>query len=230
MKKQINFFLILFSLFIASLNINGQTLAITENGDSIFVYDNGTWSFELRDEMPQVNEFGYLSAELEIDTLHQKFVFSPNAKKEAKNRWGQFLIKYDDKKWKRIPPATLNEEAELAFQGESKDIWCVVISEETEIAPDKLLRIAKKTMEVNTGAEVKIKNVECRNVNGEDIIRGTFAANFSGLNFVFDTYYFSNELGSVQFTTWTSDKLWERNREEILELLNGFVALEFGKG
>lgn len=65
-----------------------------------------------------------------------------------------------------------------------------VVTEETEIAPDKLLRIAKKTMEVNTGAEVEIKNVECRNVNGEDIIRGTFVANFSGLTFVFDTYYF----------------------------------------
>ena len=47
---------------------------------------------------------------------------------------------------------------------------------------------------------------------------------FSDISFVFDTYYFSNELGSVQFTLWTSEKLWEKNISEIQDLLNGFIS------
>ena len=79
-----------------------------------------------------------------------------------------------------------------------------------------MLRIAKKTKKVNTGAEVEIKNVECRNVNGEDIIRGTFIANFSGLTFVFDTYYFSIELGSIQFKRINLCKLNNSKGKNIL--------------
>lgn len=225
MKKKRIILSLTFILTLGLLTVKSQTRAVTDDGDTIYVYNNGTWSFELLEGMPeQVNEFAYLSSKLSIDTIATEFKVPENAKKQVENDIGQFFIRYDDKLWKRVPPATLNEDAEFAFQSKLSDIWCVVISEETPIESDKLFRIAKKMMEENTGEEPKIIKTELRKVNGEQLLRGVMNANFSGISFIFDTYYFSNDLGSVQFTTWTSDKVWEKNESSILELLNGFIV------
>lgn len=174
--------------------------------------------------MPEINELAFLEEELAIDTIKPEFTFSRSAKKQVTNAHDQFLIKYDDKAWKRIPPATLNEEAEFAFQCKKSDVWCAVISEETPIAADKLYRIAIKNMEDHTGTKVDILKSELRTVNGHEVVRGVLRANLSGITFVFDSYYFSNEKGSVQFTTWTSDSVYERVKDDIAVFLNGLVV------
>lgn len=216
---------LVFLLVANILTAYGQTLAITEHGDSIYVYDNGTWSFELLEEMPNTeSDLAFLSSELSIDTLSKEYKYTSKAKKQAKNARGQFTIKYDENTWKRVPPATLNGEAEFAFQSKTTDIWCVVISEITPIAADKLFRIAIKNMEESTGSTPEILKTEQRTVNGQQLIRGVLRANFSGIDLIFDTYYFSNDLGSVQFTTWTSATIWKSNESDILDFLNGFVV------
>ncbi|MDU8885760.1 hypothetical protein RXV94_06280 [Yeosuana sp. MJ-SS3] len=211
-------------LFIFSLNIIGQTQAVTVEGDTIYVYNNGAWSYELLDEMPIINEFEYLEAELAIDTIQTPFQFSDKTNKEVINASGQFRIKYDGKAWKRVPAVTLNEEAEFGFESKSSDIWCVVISEETPIETTMLFKIAKKTLEENSGAEAKIIKTELITVNGAEVLRGVMNISFSGISFIFDSYYFSNEKGSVQFTTWTSAEVWKRNENEIQDFLHGFVV------
>lgn len=211
-------------VFLICFIVNSQTKAITEDGDTIYVYDNGTWSFEKLEQMPEANELAYLTAELKIDTLSNDFVYSKNANKQVSNSHNQFIIKYDDNQWKRVPPATLNDDAEFAFQSKDSDIWCVVISEETPIEPDKLYRIALKTIERKAKTKAEIVKTELRKVNGNNVIRGVSRANFSGITFIFDSYYFSNDKGSVQFTTWTSEKVWERTEDKIINLLNGFIV------
>jgi len=223
MKSNLTQLLQLF-LFIFSLNAISQTQAITTEGDTIYVYNNGTWSYELLDEMPIVNEFEYLNAELVLDTIKTPFKFSDKTNKEVINASGQFRIKYDGKVWKRVPAATLNEEAEFGFESKSSDIWCVVISEETPIETTTLFKIAKKTLEENSGAEAKIIKTELITVNGAEILRGVMNISFSGISFMFDSYYFSNEKGSVQFTTWTSAEVWKKTEQDIQDFLHGFVV------
>ena len=224
MKKNFMIWLAI-SLTVGPVVCKSQTMAVTEDGDTIYVYDNGTWSFEQLEEMPELaNDLAFLSAEVSLDTLTQPFEVSPDAKKQVENARGQFVIKYDDKEWKRVPPATLNDAAEFAFQSKKSDIWCIVISEETSIAHDKLFLVAKNTMKQNTGSEPEIIKTELRTVNGHEVVRGVMKADFSGIPFVFDTFYFSNELGSVQFTAWTGDGVWAKNEEKILALLHGFMV------
>ena len=223
MKSNLTQLLTVF-LFIISINATSQTQAVTVEGDTIYVYDNGTWSYELLDEMPVVNEFEYLEAELDIDTIQTPFQFSDKTNKEVINASGQFRIKYDGKVWKRVPPATLNEEAEFGFESKSSDVWCVVISEETQIETTMLFKIAKNTLEENSGAEAKIIKTELITVNGAEVLRGVMNINFSGISFMFDSYYFSNEKGSVQFTTWTSAEVWKKNENSIQDFLHGFVV------
>jgi hypothetical protein len=204
-----------------------QELAITQSGDSIYIYNNGTWSYEILDEMPEMEEdkiLDYLSEVLKIDTVSGKIAYPDKTNKVLKNVSNQFTIKYDDKKWKRVPPASLNDAAEFALEAKFSEIYCIVISEETEITQENLFKIAKNSLEENSGSTIEVLKTESRNVNGADVIRGTFKTDFSGITFIFDSYYFSNELGSVQFTVWSSDNVWRKREKEILDLLNGFIV------
>ncbi len=221
MEKRLLIFFLSINCFIS----NAQEIAVTQKGDTIYVYNNGTWSFDLLEEAPPVfNELDYLNEELKIDEIEGTFKYSDKVSKEVTNEMELFTIKYNPSVWKRIPPATVNDDAEFAFQNIDTDIWCIVISEETSIAPDKLFKIAKKSMEDNIGSKTKVIKTESRNVNGHKVIRGALLADVSGISFIFDSYYFSNEKGSVQFTVYTSDKLWKKNEQDILEFLNGFIA------
>lgn len=212
-------------LFIASsFNVFSQELAITISGDSIYVYPNGTWTYEALEDMPSLNELAYLDEDLEIDTISTEFIYSQASNKEVVNKNNQFKIKYNASDWKRIPPASINEEAEFAFSSKETDIWCLVISEEIPIDMEALFLTAKNNMEEFSGSKVEIIKTELRTVNGVELIRGVMRSEYSGIPLIFDTYYYSNDNVSVQFTVYTSDNLWEKNTDLIHELLNGFVV------
>jgi len=211
-------------LFFASIVLYSQTRAVTELGDTIYIYNNGTWSYDMLEESPEVNELSFLNESIPIDTVSKQFTYTKTAKKEVENSFGMFKIKYDDSKWRRVPPASLNDEAEFAFESKDTDIWCIVISEETPIKPDLLFSIARQSIKEKMGTDPEVIKSELRTINGHEVVRGAMKANISGIAFIFDTYYFSNDKGSVQFTTWTGEAIWKREQENILEFLNGFIA------
>lgn len=210
-------------LFLLAVNTDGQVRAVTEYGDSIYVYDDGTWSFEFIEIQEQEEDLRYLDEVLDIDTLSTHFVFSASADKEVENKNGQFKLKYNSSYWNRKPPGKINSEASFAFESKNEDIWGIVIDEESTFDKDVLYKIAKKMMEANTGAVTKIIKTELRNVNGAEVLRGVTSANISGLKFIFDSYYFSNELGSIQFVVWTNEALWSKKEKEIESFLNGLI-------
>jgi len=225
MKKNIMTSIFAFSTLLLVNGLIAQQRAVTESGDTIFIYDNGTWSFELEDEIIRSLEEGaFMDQPLDIDTILTTFSHTPNVDKEVIPKSEQFKFKYNNENWKRVPPADLNEDAEFAFQHRDVDIWAILITEQTEIDVENLLKIAITNMEENTGTEVGIKKVELLNVNGAEILRGTLHASFSGINFIFDSYYYSDERGTTQFSTWTSEKIWENNQSLIHDFLNGFVV------
>ena len=211
-------------LLLTFSNLQSQVLAITEEGDTVYIYNNGTWSYELKDDAPYFNEFEYLNDKLEIDKIEKKFKYDKGVDKDAKNKDDQFVIKYNSKLWERVPAGSLNEEAEFAFKSKTADIWSIIISEETEIEKDKLYKIAKKTMEDNSGTTAEVIKTQLRTVNEAEVIRGVLKVDFAGIIFVFDSYYYSDENGSVQFTTWCGEKTWERKKDDISSFLNGFIV------
>jgi len=224
--RLLNLFVTTFFLF--QMNVSyGQVKAITEDGDTIYVFDNGTWSFDPTDVPSNVDEeLSFFQEEMSLDTSSITFVKPPKSKGKVVDKRELFEIHYDDSTWKRIPPGTINDDAQFAFQGKNADIWCIVISEETSFDKDKLFILAQQMMKDNLGSTPEIINAEIRNVNGTDILRGTVRVKGSGIVFVFDTYYYTCEQGSVQFTTWSGENVWQKREKEFIDLLNGFVALQ----
>ncbi|MEO0625461.1 MAG: hypothetical protein AAFY91_00630, partial [Bacteroidota bacterium] len=54
---------------ISNVAMKAQVLAVTEEGDTIYVYPNGTWSYDELDEMPALNANSILEVDFEIDTI-----------------------------------------------------------------------------------------------------------------------------------------------------------------
>ncbi|GMQ30865.1 hypothetical protein [Algoriphagus confluentis] len=225
MKKTSQFYFLFLFLLLGAGSTFAQIKAVTENGDTIYVYNDGTWSYELRDFSDQKGAMDFLNESLEVEPLNSSFSTPSSSKEKVKNARDQFQIFFNSEEWRRVPPATLNDEAEFAFEAKFSDVWSVVISEETPIEKETLFKIARKTMEDNTGAKPEIISLTQFQVNGQDILRGVVRASFSGITFIFDSFYFSDERGSVQFTTWSSEAVWKKNEEKIQDLMKGFEVI-----
>lgn len=218
----------LFFLLAYGTVLSAQVKAITEFGDTIYVFDDGTWGFSPDDELDdklEGEEFDYLEEIIKIDTITAPFVVSNKTNKEARSKFDFFTIKYNSNEWKRLPPAELNPIAEIAFKAKNRDIYCMVITEELEIGQENLFKIALNNAKEKSGNEVDLKFAEHRTINGAEVIRAVYTVNINGLHLIFDAYFYSTEKGSIQFMTWTGNNLWEKCKDqEIAHLLNGLVV------
>ncbi len=207
-----------------TIHLISQTVAITETGDTVFLYDNGTWSFEpFEDYDSELPAYFKPESAIRFDTSSIAYAKPAQAKKAISDENKMFSIHYDDKKWKRIPPATLNPDAQFAFEGKGIDVWAVVISEETIIPKENMLGIALENMIMNGLNDAEILSATFKDVNDSEILHGKIKSSLQGIDFVFDSYYFSNDKGTLQFVVWTSAQLTDKYGQATQDLLNGLV-------
>ena len=153
MLIKLNLIPILFALFVLPFEALSQMWAVTERGDTIYVYDDGSWSFT-KDPKPEAKgnqELDYLSIKLEIDTIQNPFNYTGSTDKEVRSKFDFFSIYYDQELWKRVPPGELNAEAEIAFKSIEKDIYAMVITEEINVGQENIVKIAINTMKKKYG-------------------------------------------------------------------------------
>ena len=211
--KTITFTLSL-SLFCGSAE--AQEIAVTENGDSVLLYSNGTWEYYN----------GYISTAIDnqrITENPEKFSkpSSSNTKANGKNQ--AYEIWFDNKIWKRIPAAEINAEADLAFKFLEGDVYSMIIFEQIEIPIENLSQIALNNA-INAAPDMKMIEKEYRTVNGKKVIFMRMEGTAQGIKFCYLSYYYSNEKGSIQFHTFTGRSLLEKNRAEMENMLNGFIV------
>jgi len=200
-----------------------QITAITERGDTIYVFNDGTWSFYEDGGYQEETGLEYLDMELTFDSTEQVFTIPGDSKSNIKSDLGFFDINYNDKKWKRVPAGKFNEDAEIAFESKEKDMYAIIISEEIEIGAENIVKIALNNMEETMSTPPEVKLLQKRVVNGQPLIRAVYAINVSGMDLTFDSYYYSDWRGTIQFTTWTGSNLHGKYEKDIVDLLNGIL-------
>jgi hypothetical protein len=205
--------LILFSCII-TLQINSQIKAVTETGETVILNDNGTWIYENNEEIE----------ELEIPI---------NSKTFSKGDASTFLLKstkfdmgfwLDPKKWS-YKKADNNPEAEYELQLKGEDLYGMIISEEIEVPIETLKGIAIENGKA-VAPDLKIVKEEYRMVNGLKVLHLQMNGTMQGIKFSYYGYYYSNESGTVQFITYTSQNLLNKYQIKCEELLNGMVKLK----
>lgn len=205
--------ILLFSLLsMINIECNSQQKAvIKESGKEVVLFDNGTWNYSLTDS----NEV------VKIDTLaFSKLITSDYLLESSKLKYGIWINK---KKWDfSTTENTGTTPTEFNFKLKGEDAYGMIIAEKIEIPIDNLLDIAFHNAQ-NAAPDTKLIKKECRNVNGKFVHFMQMEGTIQGIKFVYLGYYYSDENGSIQFLTYTSQNLLKQYKAEMESLLNGFI-------
>lgn len=196
------------------LLIHAQEKAVTEKGEQVILFSDGTWKYE------DVN-------------LSETSVIPLNSKKFFKNDNSTFLLKsnkfnigfwLDPKKWS-FHKANDNPDAEYELELKNEDLYGMIISEKIEIPIEALKSIAFENAK-EIALDMHIVREEYRIVNGIRVLFMHMNGTMQGIKFSYYSYYYSNSHGTIQFITYTSQNLINHYKQDCDELLNGIVELE----
>ncbi|WP_020536002.1 hypothetical protein [Lewinella cohaerens] len=210
MKNLLLVMLLMFSLTLGY----GQIKAVTENGDEVTLYDDGTWAYDDM-EMMEAEEI-MMNPETFTKGERASFLL-----KSSKNDFGFYL---NPKDWTFMKDGS-NPAAEYELHLKSGDLYGMIISEQLEIPLETLRGIALSTAKA-AAPDLKIVKEEYRMVNGLKVLHLQMDGTMQGIKFSYYGYYYSNESGTVQYVTFTAQNLMDSYREQCDALLNGLVVIE----
>ncbi len=202
MHKRVIILFTLVSLIAAGLSAQDRT--VTVDGRKIILHDDFTWEYADLEKRK-----GTLRI-LDIDNEGKELFESSN---------GRYRASVDTGYW--LPTSGLNPQAELQFKNHDETAYAMVIHEGLEIP----LASLKELMIVNANSldpNARILDVEpCRigTLEGELV---KYTARTAGLNFIFYTFITSHQNGTVQFTCYTLDSVFEQLKPEFIDLISGF--------
>ena len=190
-----------------------QQKAVTQTGEEVILYDDGTWKYQNEDLLP----------ETEIPTNPKEFV---------KDEASTFLLKsnnlnvgfYLNPKIWSFKKSVGNPDAEYELQLKDGDLYGLIISEKVEV-PLKTLRFIAVENGKSIAPDLRIVNEEYRTVNDLKLLQIQMDGTMQGIKISYYGYYYSNPEGTVQFLTYTSQNLLDGYIPEIEKLLNGMVKL-----
>ena len=209
MKKIIFTALILLSMQFANAQIN----AITDSGDEVVLYDDGTWEY-LNDSMVTASEIPENSKEFITD---KKSTFLVKSKKLNIGIW------INPKTWS-FSKGTDKDAYEFQFQKKGDDLYAMLIAEKTQIPVETLKEIAISNAK-DAAPDIKVIKEEYRNVNGKRVFMMQMAGTIQGIRFTYFGYYYSNSNGTIQLLAYTGESLFNEYETEIELFLNGLIEL-----
>lgn len=212
MKPIISFSALFFLFSIATFS---QITAVTETGEQVFLYEDGTWKWE--NEERNVEKPSTISVN---EAVFGKPKASTFLVKSKKTKFGFWL---DPKKWKFTNQGD-NESAEYQFQLKGEDLYGMAIVERMEIPLVQLKDVAINNA-INVAPDLKVTKTEYRFVNDLQVLHMQMEGTIQGMQFVYYGYYYSNAGGTVQLITYTSKNLFDTYKPVSEDFLNGLIVL-----
>lgn len=192
-----------------------QEKAITERGEQVILYNDGTW-----EHLP-----GEGLLETEIPTNPHEF---------TKDETSSFLLKsnnfnigfwIDPAAWTFNKPIDNSSSAEYEFELKGEDLYGLAITEKIEVPLGTLKQLALENARA-IAPNMKVVKEEYRNVNGLEVLLLSMRGTMQGIKFAYYGYYYSNESGTVQFITFSSQNLMDQLIDKSESLLNGLVLID----
>lgn len=201
-------------LVLSIISVKAQQRAVTETGDAVILYEDGTWQYE--DEKMIEKE--------EIPENPKSFEKAESATFQLKSKNINVGFYLDPKKWSFTKDVD-NKDAEYELTLKGEDLYGMIITEKIEIPVETLKSIAYENAKT-IAPDIKIEEEEYRNVNGIKVLFMKMNGTMQGIKFSYYGYYYSNTSGSLQFVTYTSQNLMDQYLEASEDLLNGIVELD----
>lgn len=206
--------LILVFAFLGICTLQAQIKGITEVGDQIFLYSNGTWKY--------ASEVTESSSSVTINP--DPFVKDDAATFLLKSSKIDIGVWLDPTEWS-FQKSQDNPEAEYELQLKGEDLYAMIIAEKLEIPMENLKDIALENGR-EAAPDLHVVQEEYRIVNGQKVLFLQLNGTLQGIKFTYYGYYYSSPGGTVQFITYTSQGLLNSYIEDCEKILNGFVKLQ----
>lgn len=217
MKKTL---LALSLVLLYSFSMQAQTEAVTANGDTVLLFDDGRWDYKTN----LLNE-GEEEAIVELPPLNpEKFTKPKSAKETANGKYGAYEIWYDAKKWDRKISKT-GGESDIELHRKNGEGFAMTIFERAEFPLSALREVALSNAR-DAATEFEVKHEEMRTVNGRQVLCLKFNATIQGVKFTYFGYYCSFPGGTLQVLTMTFQNLFNEFEPDFKDLLNGLIVKE----
>ncbi len=201
-------------LLVNSISLFSQTSAVTDKGEEVILYDNGTWTYKNPDTKSSWNT--------RIDTvIMNKDASSSFLVKGEKFNYGIWL---NPKKWKFKKSDGSDGPTELKFSLIGEDAYAMIVAERIEVPMNDLKELAFKNA-LKVSPDVRIVYEDIRKINGLLVNCMEMEGTISGIKFSYFSYYYSSPSGTIQFVSYTSQNLLKKYKPELEKLLNGLVVL-----
>ena len=203
--------LLLAVIFIPAM---GQINAVTDTGDAVILYEDGTWEY-LDGEVAEEKEIPLNETPFEKD---KKSTFLIKSKKVNIGLW------INPKAWS-FEKGNEDDASEFKFIKKGEDLYGMLITEKIEVPLSTLKAIALENAK-GVAPDTKVIHEEYRMVNGIKVLHLQLTGTLQGIKFTYKGYYYSSAEGSIQLVCYTADNLIKNYEKDIEILLNGLVALE----
>jgi len=211
--------LLLLFCFIASSAIsNGQIKALTENGKQVLLFDNGTWKYaDSSSFTPRA-----LNA---LTTNSEPFVKSPAATFLVKSNTFNVGVNIDPENWTFETRKPNERNPEYRFSPKNAEGYAMMITERMSIPLETLRTIALSNAQ-KAAADAKETSAEYRTVNKKRVLCLQFSGTIQGMKFKYLGYYYSNNKGTIQLLTFTTEQFFDDLQKDFETFLNGLVELD----
>ena len=203
--------LTLMALIAFVTGVQAQKKALTETGEEVILYEDGTWKYINKEDDPDAR----------IPVNSKSFKKESSSTFQLKSSKVDMAFWIDPKKWS-ISKTSNNEDSEYEFQLKEGDLYAMIIPEGLEIPLENLKNIALENGR-KVAPDMEIVKQEYRTVNGLKVLLLQMNGTAEGIKFTFYGYYYTDEGCTVQFVTYTSQSLFEKYKSTCEDLLNGMV-------
>lgn len=206
--------ILLFVLSMVVFTAQAQKKAVTDTGEQVLLYDDGTWKY--------VNPAKI--KETQIATNPKKFTKPSASTFLLKSKVFNVGIWINTQKW-RFKKLSDNQEVEYEIDLRQGDLYAMMLCERASL-PLKALKMAALGNAKEVAPDIKLVKEEYRMVNGKKVLCLQMAGTTQGISIVYYSYYYSNDNGSVQLVTYAAKNLFAEMETKAETLLNGLVEIE----
>ena len=198
---------------ILSMPVFSQQTAVTETGDVVILYDNGTWSYLQKDTISvediKVNPIRFTKSATSLFLL-----------KSTRVNIGCYI---NPENWS-FAKAKENEAAEYEINNMKLGLYGMLITEKLDLPLESLANIALDNAR-DAAPDVEVTEKEYRYVNGLKVLMMRMTGTIQDIRFSYFGYYYSTKNGATQYLVYSSEEIVNQNISEIEELLNGLVEI-----
>ncbi|TGK10560.1 hypothetical protein EHO58_00835 [Leptospira selangorensis] len=197
-------------LFCAATATFADEVVYTKTGKKIVLKENFTWQYapEPKKDPAKKSDIG------------RSILKGTDQTSLIKSKSGIYSVYYNSTLWTSVTES--HEFAEFHFINQARTGNAMVIYEGLEIPLESFPELVLLNV-VKTDPDARIINIEDCSVNGVAGKIVTYTAQIKGLRFIFYSFLASGNFGSVQFSTFTLESQFEKEKANFEKIISGFV-------